>query len=274
MEKTNQLALIENAKKSFELAVKDANAIAIVQNAGAAFTAVMVVKTLRETLTKEVMEAVFMPLMNTKIGFLTDRNGRPNSKGEVKKPYEMEVVRDAIIDAVSLGILPTGNQFNIISEKMYPTKEGYTALLNKANVKFWLTIGIDKGTQATFAEIPVRIDYEFNGEKKALNITTMVKKDNYSSSDQLRGKAERKAKKQLYEYITGCDFGDADENSSTIDVSHTEVKQNEVETRVLKHIEKSKTLEQLSQVEKECITPTLTDLYEKRKAEISGKLPV
>lgn len=48
----------------------------------------------------------------------------------------------------------------------------------------------------------------------------------------------------------------------------------EVETRVLMHIEKSKTLDQLAQVEKECITPTLTDLYEKRKAEIQGKLAV
>ena len=55
---------------------------------------------------------------------------------------------------------------------------------------------------------------KYNGEKNGFSIIATVKKDDYSSHDQLRGKAERKAKKALYEYITGCDFGDADEQSS------------------------------------------------------------
>ena len=51
-----------------------------------------------------------------------------------------------------------------------------------------------------------------------------VRKDEYSSRDELRGKAERRAKKALYEYITGCDFGDADEDSSRpIEDAHYEV---------------------------------------------------
>ena len=65
-------------------------------------------------------------------------------------------------------------------------------------------------------------------EKKiGFSIIATVKKDDYSSHDQLRGKAERKAKKALYEYITGCDFGDADEQSSVpiVDAVAEEIKE-------------------------------------------------
>lgn len=59
-----------------------------------------------------------------------------------------------------------------------------------------------------------------------------VKKDDYSSPDQIRGKAERRAKKALYEYITGCDFGEADDQSGTVeDVDYKGVT-HEVETEI------------------------------------------
>lgn len=224
---TNTLpATVVAAKEQFELACKEAQGLQIVNNFGAAFTAVQVVSLLRQALTPEVMEKVFMPLMNTKIGFLTDRNGRPNSRGVVKPLYTVEVVRDAIIDAVAIGLLPTGNQFNIIADRMYPTKEGYTALLRKLGVKYFIEVSYDKSQTQGFAEIPCKISYQYNGEKNGFSIVATVKKDDYSSPDQLRGKAERRAKKALYEYITGCDFGDADEDSSRIvDAEAEEIKE-------------------------------------------------
>ena len=224
---TNTLpATVVAAKEQFELACKEAQGLQIVNNFGAAFTAVNVVSLLRQALTDEVMDKVFMPLMNTKIGFLTDRNGRPNSRGEVKALYSREIVRDAVIDAVAIGLLPTGNQFNIIAERMYPTKEGYTALLRKLGVKYFIDVSYDKSQTQGFAEIPCKISYQYNGEKNGFSIVATVKKDNYSSPDQLRGKAERRAKKALYEYITGCDFGDADEDSSRIiDAEAEEIKE-------------------------------------------------
>lgn len=218
------LSVIDTARQKFELACKDASALQIVNNFGAAFTAVNVIALLREALTDEVMKQVFMPLMNTKVGFLTDRNGRPRSNGRAPLPfYDIPVVRDAIIDAVSIGLLPTGNQFNIIAERMYPTKEGYTALLRKLGVKYFIDVSFDKGQTPGFAEIPCKINYEYNGEKNGFSIVATVKKDDYSSPDQLRGKAERRAKKALYEYITGCDFGDADENSGVVDAQYEDV---------------------------------------------------
>ena len=223
--KTTLPANVVAVKETFELACKEAQGLQIVNNFGAAFQAVNVVSLLRRALTDEVMTAVFMPLMNTKIGFLTDRNGRPNSRGEVKPTYALPVVRDAIIDAVAIGLLPTGNQFNIIAERMYPTKEGYTALLKKLGVKYFIEVSYDKSQTQGFAEIPCKITYQHKGEKNGFSIVATVKKDSYGSPDQLRGKAERRAKKALYEYITGCDFGDADEDSSrVVDVVAEEIK--------------------------------------------------
>lgn len=215
MSNDNGLEIMNEAKRKFELACKSAEGLQILNNFGAAFTAVNVITLLREALTDDVVRKVFVPLMNTKVGFLTDRNGRPRSNNRPALPlYNESIVRDAIIDAVSIGLMPTGNQFNIIAERMYPTKEGYTALLRRLGVKYFIDVSYDRSQTPGFAEIPCKVSYSYNGEKNNFNIVATVKKDDYSSPDQLRGKAERRAKKTLYEYITGCDFGDADENSA------------------------------------------------------------
>jgi len=196
----------------FAVACQTAQNLQLQNNACAAFQAVCVVAQLRQALTDAVMNEVFMPLMNTTIGFRTDHD--PNGKKPMAA-YSLQVVRDCLIDAISIGLMPTGNQMNIIAGRMYPTKEGYTALLKKIGCKYIISVGQDQQKpDAPFAEIPCKINYEWNGEKGGYTFVATVKKDSYSSADQLRGKAERRAKKSLYEYLTGCDFGDADEESS------------------------------------------------------------
>ena len=213
--KTPELpATIVAAQEKFEVALRDASAIDIVNNFGAAFNAARVITLLREALTDEVMARVFMPLMNTKVGFRTDRDGKPDKQGRVKPLYDVPTVRDAIIDAAIIGLLPTGNQFNIISGTMYPTKEGYTVLLKKIGAKYVIDVQQDRSQNPAFAEFPCKITYSYNGEKNSLTIHATVRRDQYSSNDQLRGKAERRAKKALYEYLTGTDYGEADETSS------------------------------------------------------------
>lgn len=213
--KTPELpATIVEAQEKFEVALRDASAIDIVNNFGAAFNAARVITLLREALTDEVMVRVFMPLMNTKVGFRTDRDGKPDKNGRTKPLYDVATVRDAIIDAAIIGLLPTGNQFNIISGTMYPTKEGYTVLLKKIGAKYIIDVQQDQSKNPAFAEFPCKINYSFNGEKNSLTVVATVRRDQYSSNDQLRGKAERRAKKALYEYLTGTDYGDADETSS------------------------------------------------------------
>lgn len=216
-------AALQAAQEKFVLAATQASQLKIVNNFGAAFTAVGVVKLLREALTDEVMNEVFMPLMNTKIGFLTDRDpSKPDKKtGIAPTPYPVPVVRDCLIDALAMGLMPTGNQFNILAGKMYPTKEGYSALLSKLGVKYLCEVGLDESEPgAKAARINVIMNYSYNGEKNKLAMVATVKKDNFSTMDLLRGKAERRGKKCLYEYLTGCDMGE-DGETAVVDTTYT-----------------------------------------------------
>lgn len=216
------LSVIDTAREKFELACKDAQALQIVNNFGAAFVAVGVVKLLREAMSDQIMDEVFMPLMNTKVGFLTDRTGKPDKNGYTKPLYTRDVVRDCIIDAVSIGLLPTGNQMNILADRMYPTKEGYTYLLKKLGCKYFINIGAPR-IQDNYADVDCIVTYEYKDQKKTFTVVANVKKDAYSSIDLIKGKAERRAKKVLYEFLTGIDLGDGDETSTTEDVSYTDV---------------------------------------------------
>ncbi len=216
-------AALQAAQEKFVLAATQASQLKIVNNFGAAFTAVGVVKLLREALTDEVMHEVFMPLMNTKIGFLTDRDpNKPDKKtSQPPTPYPVPVVRDCLIDALAMGLMPTGNQMNILAGKMYPTKEGYSALLSRLGVKYICEVGLDESEPtAKAARIQVVINYSYNGEKSKIATVATVKKDGYSSLDQLRGKAERRGKKILYEYLTGCDMGE-DGETAVVDATYT-----------------------------------------------------
>lgn len=161
-------AAIEEAKGKFEMACKEAMTLEIVGNVAAAFNAVGVVTLLREALTNDIMDAVFMPLMNTKIGFMTDHTGKPNSKGQTLPLYSRDVVRDCIIDAVIIGLLPTGNQFNILAERMYPTKEGYTALLKNWALGILLRLGKTRAKAHNTRNLPVRLTTSTTGKRTVL----------------------------------------------------------------------------------------------------------
>ncbi len=207
-----QSLISKEKQEEFVLACKEAGQLQLVNNYGAAFVATVVVSKLRALMTDEMIEQVFVPLMNTHIGFMTDR--RPTPKNPNPKPYTYGEIRDAIIDGLTIGLFPTGNQINIIAGRMYATKEGFTALLRKLGVKYVVSVGADTNRIQGYAEMPCKVEYMHNGEKNGFTLIATVRKDEYSSPDQLRGKAERRAKKALYEYITGCDLGDADEDSS------------------------------------------------------------
>lgn len=181
------------------------------------FKAAAVVQSLRNLLTQNVVEHYFIPLMGTRIGFLTDHD-KEDKSGRKPEPYGWETVRDCVIDGACRGLAPVGNQINIIAGNMYPTKEGYTALLKRIGVKYFITKSEDKSAPGSqTAKIECKIYFEYNGNKSDYTFVATPKKNQFSSLDQLQGKAERKAKKSLYEYLTGIDLGDADEDSGPVD---------------------------------------------------------
>ena len=214
---TGAVQLSEKKQQQFIEACKKAGELQLADNVEYVFAASAAVQTLRSILTKDVVETYFMPLMGTRIGFLTDRD-KEGKDGKKPEPYGWETVRDCVIDAACKGLAPIQNQMNIIAGNMYPTKEGFTHLLKKIGVKHIINKGPDTSAPgSTTANIACKIFYEYKGQKGDYTIICTPKKNNFSSLDQLQGKAERKAKKHLYEYLTGIDLGDADEESGPED---------------------------------------------------------
>lgn len=229
---TGALVAMEQVKEDFAMVMREAQNLDIVNNVAGAFETALVINKLESILTDEVMKTVFMPLMNKKIGFLTDRDpNKPGKNGVRPTPYPISVVRTCIIDAAAVGLLPTGNQFNIISGTMYPAKAGFTALLDKMKQKMNLKYSFEydpdvtvKSSDPGYVAIPCRISYKTDRDdlKGWFKYVAMVKSNGETSTtDQLRGKAERKCKKAFLEFLTGMDLGDAD--ADTVDVTYTEV---------------------------------------------------
>ena len=209
------VAKFEKEREALELACKMAADTQIVANAASFFMASEIVQTIDQALTPEVIEKVAMPLMNRRCGFLTDKR---------EGGYPADVVRDAMIDAITIGLLPVGNQFNIIAGKMYPTKEGYTALLDKLGVKYLPYIGSPKCEEQGYYKFPCEMKYYYKSEAKPVmknfKIEVSVPVKNGSQSiDMLSGKAERRFKKRFHEFLTGLDYGDADEESGQTIIS-------------------------------------------------------
>lgn len=236
MENTNEKGLValEDAKQNFALAMKEAQSLDIVNNVAGAFETAIVVNKLEAVLTDDVMKAVFMPLMNKKIGFLTDHDpSKPTKNNPHPVPYPISVVRTCIIDAAAVGLLPTGNQFNIISGTMYPAKAGFTALLAKMKQSMGLIYSFEfdaettvKSADPSYVAIPCKVSYKTNREdlKGIFKYVAMVKSNGETSTtDQLRGKAERKCKKAFVEFLTGMDLGEGDPDGAVVDVPYSEV---------------------------------------------------
>jgi hypothetical protein len=223
MENNTNTALVtmNEAKERFAVTMREAQDLDIVNNVAGAFDVAIIISKLRAVLTDDIMKQVFMPLQGQKIGFRSD------------KIYPVDTVRNCIIDAAALGMLPTGNQFNIIAGNMYPTKEGYTALLAKMKQTMGLVYSFEfdpettaKSADPNYVAIPCRISYKTNRDdlKGWFKYTAMVKSNGTTSTtDQLRGKAERKCKKAFFEFLTGMDLGDADA-TETVDAAYTEVR--------------------------------------------------
>ena len=210
----------------FLTACLTARDLELTDNACAAFQAVVVIRTLKDALTDEVMKQVIMPMMNHKFGFKTDKDpskpvwSKKENKYVTPEPYSLEVVRDCVIDAICFGLMITGNQFNIIGGGMYATREGFSALLKKIGCKCFvdprcISIDIDKGV----SEFSCKITYEYNGQKNGYTLPVTIETNN--GRGQLKGKAERRAKKHLYEFLTGTDIGDGNAQDVQYEEVHT-----------------------------------------------------
>lgn len=191
-----------------------------------AFVMSSAVGVIRASLSDEYMQPI-MSLQGSSLGFKTDQDSIKVKEGQkwvTKKGdgYPVEIVRECLIEATFLGLEVTGNQFNIIGGNMYPTREGFGALLDKMKglKKNFTYENISQPAGQKVANVTVKIDWQFDGEtarKQVINFP--IKSNEYTSYDALVGKAERKAKRWLFNTIKGTDISDGD----VTDIPHVEV---------------------------------------------------
>lgn len=210
----SQLVKIEEVLKQTELAQYD--------GIRQAFQTADAIQKLREFITNDMMHSV-MQLMNTPLGFLTDRDpSRPGKDGKKTTPYSDAIVKDCVIQALLRGLAIIGNEFNIIAGKCYVTKEGMRKLiLKQPGIKQLRFIPEVPVSSTGGALVGCTVDWNESGEANGLiccksdesDTRIPVRVNAGMGTDAILGKAERKAYARVYQMITGqsaCD-GDAEE---------------------------------------------------------------
>lgn len=211
---------IESVIKNCELAFSDAGG-----KIGKMFAMAQGIEALRKLITDEMMNKYIMPLMNTRLGFKTDQD--PNRKrydGKESKPYPVAVVKDCTIEALLRGANVVGNEFNIISAQTYFTREFFERALgelpNVTNIV--ASPGIprfESGLDGKVIKALIRfgLSWKVGGTSDCLRDAEgkpgrvfEIKADNWSSADQVIGKATRKAYAAAYKQINGSELAPAD----------------------------------------------------------------
>jgi hypothetical protein len=154
-------------------------------------------------------------LQGTKLGFRTDRDRDGG--------YGPEVVGDAIIEALCHGIMPTGNEFNIIGGNFYATREGFEGLIRRRGADIGLSDvmivpGIPKMQQGG-ATIDVTVSWKIGGKPASQTIPLAIKVNAGMGADAIAGKAKRKAMAWLWNTVTGSAMADADVDDTKPDLS-------------------------------------------------------
>lgn len=175
------------------------------------------VRQLREYLTDERMRSI-MDLQGTSLGFRTDRD-----RGDDGRPgpgYPLATVRECALEAMIRGVMPVGNEFNIIAGRMYITREGFTRLVREyPGLSNLVTCpGIPKALERG-GIVPFTAEFMLNGEKKSLARDIPVKVNSGQGVDAMIGKATRKMLAYIYATITGSTFfpdGEIDDDPTSI----------------------------------------------------------
>lgn len=166
---------------------------------------------LKILLTDDYMKPI-MALQGNKLGFRSDKDKTGG--------YDVSVVKNCLIEAVLIGLQPTGNQFNIIAGNMYPTKEGCGYLLNNfAGLKYDIVCGLPKiNNEKTGAAVDVSINWTISGNTNEKIIPIPIKIDSYASVDSIIGKATRKGRAWLLSNISGVEVTDGEVEDATAKV--------------------------------------------------------
>lgn len=219
----SELATLDTVEKKIakldELANSYSSALSISSNPFAsAITLATAMNNLRELLTEDVM-APIMALMNSPLGFLTDRTGKPRFQGDSKwKPcYTWEEVRDCVIESALRGFYTVGNEMNIIAGRFYAAKNGLRRKVSTYPGLTDLKETYDVPRNANGgAVVKAKATWNLNGTPDSLEREFPIKGDDYATADSYLGKATRKLLHAILEKLTGQTIPEGDVNDIPI----------------------------------------------------------
>lgn len=167
------------------------------------------IQALRQGLGGKVLAEV-MALMNSPLGFLTDRGPHARSEGN-KTPYPVEVVRDCVVEALLHGFYLSGNEFNIIAGRFFGAQNGWRRKLEDvpgiSDIRVAAGVPmVHNGQTVCRVALSWKVDGqadELRGADGKPGVAFPVTVTAYSTADQTIGKAKRKAYKLAFEQATG-----------------------------------------------------------------------
>ena len=166
----------------------------------------LAIEHMRHALTDEIMTPV-MALMNTELGFRTDRDpNKINEKtGKPYTPYSVEVVRECFIESRLRGFHVCGNEWNILAERFYAAKNGLRRKVTRfpALTQFKDTYEVPRIVGDKGAIVKARATWMLNGIEDELEREIPVKVNGFMGTDAILGKAERKLLKFVLDRLTG-----------------------------------------------------------------------
>lgn len=174
------------------------------------------VQQMRDALTPAVMSEV-MALMNTSIGFDTDKN--PKKSPDVE-PYSPEVVRDCFIESRLRGFHVVGKEFTIIAGNFYAGVNGLDRIVrtHKKVANFRDTYEVprsigDKGALVKCKAEWLQADDAGGKQPQTLEREFAVRVNAGQGADAICGKAKRKLLAAVLSRLTGqiVPEGDADD---------------------------------------------------------------
>lgn len=208
-----ELTTIENTLANLDQLANSSNALSVTEPSFVeSFKMATAIKEMRQALTPEIMQPA-MELMNTPLGFRTDRDPTKRGKdGQPIKSYPISVVKESCIEAMLRGIPLVGNCFNIIAGRMYVTKEGFSFLLahkvkGMTDLKKQFSVPVNKSGGAI---VEASATWLMNGQPQSLERSIPVKVNAMMGTDAVIGKAERKLLASVYSQITGSSVSDGE----------------------------------------------------------------
>lgn len=141
-------------------------------------------------------------LENSALGFRTDR---PNEKH--RERYDDQTLTECACEAIMRGLRLYGNEFNIISGRVYVTSEGLARLLSESDglTNLLFNFGLPRG-QEKGAVVPVEATWTYKGVASGFKTEIAVRLNAGMGAEGAIGKAQRKARYRVLTTIQGSSW--------------------------------------------------------------------